>query len=80
MVFRTTIQPGPIKNKVNQRKGKNSYYCPNVLSALTLRCKDNITLLAWTKSRDMRNYIKIGGVAKTIEDMDFLVNMLQAEG
>jgi hypothetical protein len=50
------------------------------LSALTLRCKDNITLLSWTKSRDMRNCIKIGGMAKTIEDMDFLVNMLQTEG
>jgi hypothetical protein len=25
----------------------------------------------------MRNCIKIGGMAKTIEDMDFLVNILQ---
>jgi hypothetical protein len=49
------------------------------LSAFTLRCKDNITLLSWAKSRDMKNCIKIGRMDKTIEDVDFLVNMLQAE-
>ena len=35
-----------------------------------------IASAVWTKSRDIRDCIKIGSMAKTIEDVDFLVNML----
>ena len=31
----------------------------------------------WAKSQDIRDCVKIGSMAKTIEDVDFLVNMLR---
>jgi Holliday junction DNA helicase RuvB len=35
-----------------------------------------IASTVWAKSQDIRDCIKIAGMAKTIEDVDFLVNML----
>ena len=35
-----------------------------------------IASAVWTKSQDIRDCIKIGSMAKTMEDVDFLVNML----
>jgi holliday junction DNA helicase RuvB len=35
-----------------------------------------IASAVWTRSQDMRDCIKIGSMAKTAEDVDFLVNML----
>jgi len=35
-----------------------------------------IASTVWDKSQDIRDCIKIAGMAKTIEDVDFLVNML----
>jgi hypothetical protein len=35
-----------------------------------------IASTVWAKSQDIRDCIKIASMAKTIEDVDFLVNML----
>jgi holliday junction DNA helicase RuvB len=38
-----------------------------------------IASAVWTRSQDMRDCIKIGSMAKTAEDVDFLVNMLHSQ-
>ncbi len=37
-----------------------------------------IARAVWVKSRDIRDCVKIGTMVKTIEDMDFLVDMLHS--
>jgi ATP-dependent Lon protease len=37
-----------------------------------------IASAVWARSQDMRDCIKIGSMAKTIEDVDFLINMLHS--
>jgi replication-associated recombination protein RarA len=38
-----------------------------------------IASAVWARSQDMRDCIKIGSMAKTIEDVDFLINMLHSQ-
>ena len=38
-----------------------------------------IARAVWARSQDMRDCIKIGSMARTMEDVDFLINMLHSQ-
>jgi hypothetical protein len=41
-------------------------------------CK-SLASAVWARIQDMRDCIKIGSMAKTMEDVDFLINMLHSQ-